>query len=796
MKRCCKKRTTGIVLALLIGFLALPQNVLATEKGVNNEENAYEQNGSYIFDELDQNAPALETQVNDLYRTSPVPSSYGKDRSWLNTRFPQVRDQNPYGTCWAFSSVGLAEFDAINDKICNQDVDLSELQLAYFTYNSVVDPLGGTKGDTAQFVTAPGGTNYLNMGGNYQMASRRLAQWVGMVDETKVPYSKAEASLGDGVDGKYAYGESRLHLENAYVISLKKNAQEVKRQIMIHGAAGTAYQHQQSALSYNATLGQYVYCDADYNGGGHAVMIVGWDDNFSRDNFNGKNKPANNGAWLIRNSWGSYVDYFWMSYDSVSLQDGAWIFDFTSSDNYDNNYQLDGGLDVYPTKYTTVANVYEVGSKDGVAAETLKAVSVSTTRQTNVNYTIRVYTDLQKDSDPTSGTLWESAITSGTTSYAGIHTIPLKNPVVLMPNTKYAVVVTVNKEAIDYEQAVTLEFDDGSKLKCAVSSTSGNSFYMPDTSSRFYSWGWGNFAIKAFTDNETTVPSDLKPGTHQCEEHWNSTYTVDVPPTCTQTGSRSVHCSICGAVKEGTTEMIPATGHQWQQTGTQGGVTTYHCSVCGADKTEGTAWNGLHKAADGKLYLYENGNINRNYTDLYNDSTYGWRKVTKGVVDAGYTDLYYSPTYGWWKVINGTVDFGYSDLYYSPSCGWWKVINGTVDFGYSDLYYSPSCGWWKVINGTVDFGYSDLYNSPSCGWWKVINGTVDFGYSDLYNSPSCGWWKVINGTVDFGYSDLYCSPSCGWWKVINGTVDFGYTGWYCSPACGWWQIQGGAVVFI
>lgn len=153
-----------------------------------------------------------------------------------------------------------------------------------------------------------------------------------------------------------------------------------------------------------------------------------------------------------------------------------------------------------------------------------------------------------------------------------------------MPDTKYAVVVTVNKEAVDYEQAVTLEFDDGSKLKCAVSSTSGNSFYMPDTSSKFYSWGWGNFAIKAFTDNETTVPSDLKPGTHQCEEHWNSTYTVDVQPSCTQTGSKSIHCSICGAIKDGSTEMIPATGHQWQKTGTQGGVTTYRCSVCGTEK--------------------------------------------------------------------------------------------------------------------------------------------------------------------------------------------------------------------
>ena len=60
--------------------------------------------------------------------------------------YPAVRDQNPYGTCWAFSSLGLAEFDLISDGIAKKDIDLSELQLIYFTYNFVTDPLGGTKG--------------------------------------------------------------------------------------------------------------------------------------------------------------------------------------------------------------------------------------------------------------------------------------------------------------------------------------------------------------------------------------------------------------------------------------------------------------------------------------------------------------------------------------------------------------------------------------------------------------------------------------------------------------------------
>jgi LPXTG-motif cell wall-anchored protein len=36
----------------------------------------------------------------------------------------------------------------------------------------------------------------------------------------------------------------------------------------------------------------------------HVVSVVGWDDDFSRDNF-GTEKPAGNGAFLVRNSWGT-----------------------------------------------------------------------------------------------------------------------------------------------------------------------------------------------------------------------------------------------------------------------------------------------------------------------------------------------------------------------------------------------------------------------------------------------------------------------------------------------------------
>lgn len=71
---------------------------------------------------------------------------------------------------------------------------------------------------------------------------------------------------------------------------------------------------------------------------------------------------------------------------------------------------------------------------------------------------------------------------------------------------------------------------------------------------------------------------------------WNAEYTIDVKPTCTQPGSKSIHCSRCDATKD-VTEIEPL-GHDWEDdftidvkpTCTQPGSKSIHCSRCDAIK--------------------------------------------------------------------------------------------------------------------------------------------------------------------------------------------------------------------
>ena len=84
---------------------------------------------------------------------------------------------------------------------------------------------------------------------------------------------------------------------------------KVKEHVKQYGGVEAAiYGAQPLSETYNKVTGAN-YCNDskkyDYN---HDILIIGWDDNYSRENFNEAMRPQNDGAWIIKNSWGEKVE--------------------------------------------------------------------------------------------------------------------------------------------------------------------------------------------------------------------------------------------------------------------------------------------------------------------------------------------------------------------------------------------------------------------------------------------------------------------------------------------------------
>lgn len=410
-----------------------------------------------------------------------------------------VKRQNPWGNCWSFATLSALESSLLSSGY-SEDIDLSEYHLNYYSYKSVTDPLKGTQGDSVAY----NGTfeKFLNAGGNVLVAYHALTNWMGAANETIIEYpSQNPKELEDTIES--AYLNDIVHVQQMYQIN-KADTEAVKKEIMEHGAVTAAFFY--NAKYFNSSTGAY-YNNIATNSN-HGVVIVGWDDNYSKDNF--KTAPLEDGAWLVKNSWGTDFGksgYIWLSYEDTSLQDAMCVLIGEDADNYDNNYQYDGSYmnsQLKIPKEVIASNIFQVQGED--TREELKAVAFEL-GNTNVNYEIQIYTNIKEEGNPFSGTPRLQEPVTGSTVYQGYYTVNLPEPVLLNPQETFAVVIRFTKEdniSLTIERSTiwnnTQFVASAKENQSLISRDNGESW--TDIGAKYA----GNIRIKAFTNNTNLSP--------------------------------------------------------------------------------------------------------------------------------------------------------------------------------------------------------------------------------------------------------------------------------------------------
>lgn len=411
--------------------------------------------------------------------------------------------------------------------------DLSEHALAWYAFACQSDESAPGQAGEGLYIEPRTGANQLT-GANSITMPVQLFAWQSLTTEEKLPYTfqrpleggglafatdnddwsnfdityEANWSLDENVSRTFvdtgyrvsdlvwldepsvfseeiADGESKLTFDH---FDAEAN-DDIKRALIETGAVEVGIAAEQS-LPDDTGTGEFTnynewcqYNDTDPYQANHVVTIVGWDDDYPASNFSGQaGAPDGNGAWLVKNSWGSAQMYaadrgyhsYWASSWRMPLSDGDIDPDKNGSGFFGCPITTDplaisphgtsrpsrrATTSITSTTYLGWAEAGLIPNSNEPAAaanvftakgpELLRATTLFT-MYAPVVATVRVYLLDDGDEVPADGKL--AAEESFVLEQPGCRTLELKDPVKLPADQRYAAVEEIVRESEEGSQ--------------------------------------------------------------------------------------------------------------------------------------------------------------------------------------------------------------------------------------------------------------------------------------------------------------------------------------------------------
>lgn len=375
--RDMKKFIVIIVTTLIIGLVSMSgfsANAAVVKKyNVSTEKIADDDNGS------NEQIPAVDNSEDDS-----LPSKYSSaELGYTSTVKSQIGD-----TCWAYSSMSTYESLLLKNGLFYGDFGVDGLDL-----------WGSNRSD------GTGWQRDVRNGGYTSISVGYFTSWNG-------PLTYEDETPRFGANGVRFYNSG--------------DRSEIKKAIMRTGAvtANLNYNSTGRSLDRNSF---YIDNSVTYISG-HSVSIVGWDDNYSKDNFTGSYKPLNDGAWLCKNSWGEYDSniggYLWISYEDYYFLNSEYFDEGFSIENFqeikedDHIYQNEEFGATYEFENSddykqTFFNVFDFSKNGNVLDKvTFETLTVG------ADYSV-YYVPLNSEEKPVQDRSKWTKLSSGTVDYRG-----------------------------------------------------------------------------------------------------------------------------------------------------------------------------------------------------------------------------------------------------------------------------------------------------------------------------------------------------------------------------------------